>query len=56
MGRLVGKFNHMIKTKEPIKLIVRDSMFACLNEIPKDEEKEKTMVGFNNKSDKLRKE
>ncbi|CAH1446551.1 unnamed protein product [Lactuca virosa] len=59
VGKVAGKFNHKIKTKEPVKIIIiRDSVFACLNEIPEDEdeEKEKTLVGFDKKSDKLRKE
>ncbi|XP_023773088.1 uncharacterized protein LOC111921651 isoform X2 [Lactuca sativa] len=58
VGKVAGKFNHKIKTKEPVKIIIRDSIYACLNEIQEheDEEKEKTLVGFDNKSDKLRKE
>ncbi|KAI3507160.1 hypothetical protein L1887_21985 [Cichorium endivia] len=42
MKKVARRINRSMKTTKPVKFQIRDSIFACLNEIIEDEEKEKT--------------
>ncbi|KAI3750922.1 hypothetical protein L2E82_21841 [Cichorium intybus] len=51
MRKVARKINHSMKTTEPVKFQIRDSIFACLNDIMEDEETEKTVVEFDGREE-----
>ncbi|KAI3506977.1 hypothetical protein L1887_21659 [Cichorium endivia] len=51
MRKVARKINRSTKSTEPVKFQIRDSIFACLNEIMEDEETEKTVEEFDGKEE-----
>ncbi|KAI3750710.1 hypothetical protein L2E82_21468 [Cichorium intybus] len=49
MKKVARRINCSMKTTKPVKFQIRDSIFACLNEIIEDEEKDKNVVEFDRK-------